>query len=119
MNNWEVQLNNIRLMAFHGIHAEERVTGTEYRVDVKATFNRTEPVVQLEQSIDYVRLYSLVKTAMQKPEPLLETICEQLASSIRQEFPFLAGINITLTKISPPVPNFRGELAVSLSKSFE
>ena len=119
MNYWQVQLNNVRLMAFHGVHEEERTTGTEYRIDLSVFFKRAEPVIQLNQSVDYVRLNELVRLGMQKPEPLLETICERISGSIEQEFPFVTKINITIAKISPPVSNFRGELAVSFSKSYE
>lgn len=119
MNDWQVQLNNVRLMAFHGVHVEERITGTEYRIDLSVFFKRVEPIIQLDQSVDYVRLNELVRHGMQKPEPLLETLCERISGSIKQEFSFVTKINITITKISPPVSNFRGELAVSFSKSYE
>ena len=119
MNYWQVQLNNIRFFAFHGVHEEERITGAEFRVDLKVLFGREDPIVQLDQSIDYVRLHKLVKKIMEKPEPLLETVCERIAATIHEDFPFLTEINITVTKISPPVANFRGELAVSLSKSYK
>ena len=59
-----IQVNNIKLYAFHGCLDEEAKIGSEYRVDVevKADLRKSAKTDALVDTIDYVHLnYSMIE----------------------------------------------------------
>jgi 7,8-dihydroneopterin aldolase/epimerase/oxygenase len=119
MSTFTIQLRDLRFFANHGLHEEERLAGTTFLVDVDVTAAaRKEMVTKIDDTMDYVKVYAIVKKFMQQPTPLLETLCMLIADDIHQEFPSAERVSITITKLSPPITNFSGSVAVSYTKAF-
>lgn len=118
MNLCKVHLNDFRVFAFHGVHEEERQAGTNFSIDLTVAYPLTSPITSLNQTIDYVQLSAWVKEAMDKPTTLLETVAESICDRIKENFSSVTEINITITKLSPPVINFQGSLGVTILKSY-
>lgn len=118
MDFCKVHLNDFRVFAFHGVHEEERQAGTNFRIDLTVAYPITEPITSLDQTIDYVQLSAWVKEAMSKPTSLLETVAQSICDRIKENFSSVTEINITITKLSPPVVNFQGSLGVTILKTY-
>lgn len=118
MDLCKVHLNNFRVFAFHGVHEEERQAGTYFSIDLTVAYPLTVPITTLDQTIDYVQLSTWVKEAMDKPTSLLETVAQSICDRIKENFSSVTEINITITKLSPPVVNFQGSLGVTIFKSY-
>jgi dihydroneopterin aldolase len=109
-----IHLHAIRFRGFHGVHEEERILGGEFEVDLSVSFKPGESIIsELDQTIDYTRLYDLVKKRMATPTPLLETIATEIASVIQSEYSEIIKISISIKKLYPPVNNFEGSVGVS------
>ena len=113
-----IHLNNLNFYSHHGLYDEERVLGAEYEVNVAMTIAAEEEIISLEQTVDYVLIYQLVKERMAIPTPLLETLAQELIASIYQSHKRILSINIDIKKKHPPIENFSGNVSVSLLKHF-
>ncbi len=114
-----IELKKLKFFAAHGLYEEERVAGTEFLVDLSVQIDAPDSVVtSIEDTTDYVRLYGIVKRSMARPTPLLETLCMQIAEEVHSDFPATRAVFLTITKLSPPINNFIGTVAVSYTKSF-
>lgn len=114
-----VQLNNLLFRAFHGIHEEEKILGNEFRVDVAVEFHEKAEVVEhINETIDYVKIYDIIKMRMQIPTPLMETIVMQTGNDIHIHFPVLKKISVSIKKMNLPVEGMQGSAEVSWHKEF-
>ena len=61
------------------------------------------PGTELEETIDYADLLHLVKEANQKPRRLLEELLAELESAIREAFPHISMLSVSIRKMNPPL----------------
>ncbi len=112
----QVKLTQVEFYAYHGIYPIEVKTGGRFMVDLTVSYSISSPtsssIESINNSIDYVSLYGIVKDRMSKPTPLLETVVMDIVSIIRTSFSGLSCIEIQLTKVNPPIPGFQGNTAV-------
>ena len=115
----KISLHHLKFHAFHGLYKEERSTGNDFEVNLDAYFNESvEMITRLQDTINYAVLYQLVKDRMTIPEPLLETVAMDLAQQVKKQFPVVCEINVSVSKINPPMLNFQGETSVTYSKQY-
>ena len=68
------------------MYAEEKKLGNTYIVDVVIDFTPKKSIIDnLDQTIDYVHVYALIKKWMEIPTPLLETLVGLMADDILKE----------------------------------
>lgn len=113
-----IHLHNLNFFSFHGIHDEERALGNDYEVNIDVTFTSNELIKALQQTVDYVKIYKIIKQRMNIPTPLLETVAQDLAQQIYDGDNRITSININVKKVFPPIKNFKGSVAVSYKKDF-
>jgi 7,8-dihydroneopterin aldolase/epimerase/oxygenase len=114
-----VELKNVRFFAFHGIHALEQKTGTDFIVNLNASYiNKQITDFQISDTINYVSLFEIVKLEMSKPTALLENLLAKIETAIHNQFPDLYEIEISIEKLNPPIVNMCGHVGVSLKKTY-
>ena len=114
-----IELQNIRLQAFHGIYEGERKTGSPYEVNVKVIYDEGNTQFDyLKNTINYVEVFDIVKKRMQVPTPLLEKVADEIIGTIRQQYAFTKEISVSIYKLEAPVENFQGKVGVTLQKQF-
>jgi len=115
----QVKLEHVVFYAYHGLYPVESKTGGLFVVDLTVAFpvqgDAATTINTLPQSVDYVSLYTLVKDRMAVATPLLETVVMDITALIRQSFSQVNFIEVRLTKLHPPIPNFQGNTAVQYS----
>ena len=115
----KVQLHNLQFNSFHGIHEEEKILGNDYVVNVCVEFNEeTEVIDSIHETINYAEIYKIIKSGMDNPTPLLETVIMEAGKSIHHKFPELHSINISIEKMHPPIEGMQGSAIVSWQKEF-
>ncbi len=115
----KISLHNLKFHAFHGLYKEERSTGNDFEVNLDVYFDEpVEMVTRLPDTVDYAVLYQLVKDRMNIPEPLLETIAMDIAQQVKKQFPVVCEINVSVSKINPPMLNFQGKTSVTYNKRY-
>lgn len=100
----KISLNNLRFYAYHGVMAQERRVGNHYEVslEVKYPFEQALKSDNLEDTLDYSRLYAIVEREMSEPSQLLEHVAGRIYEAISEEFPQIMGGSLSITKLHPP-----------------
>ena len=114
-----IHLDKLRFNAFHGIHDEERILGNEYIVDCIIEFHENEEViVHIDDTINYVAVYDIIKNRMAVPTHLLETVAMKIGYEIYESFPQVKSISVSITKLHPPIEAIQGSVGVKWHKEF-
>lgn len=114
-----VKLENCRFFGRHGVMNQETVAGNEFIAGVTVEYAITEPIEDdLDRTVSYADLYDILKTEMDRPRKLLETVAQSVAEEIKLRFPNLMKIEVAITKVTPPIPGISGSATVKFSKIF-
>lgn len=109
----------MEFFAYHGYHEEERKIGNRYEVDlwVETNFDQATENDLLENTIDYSRLYQLVQEEMQQSTHLLERLAGRIAERTLKELAVVESLEISISKLNPPLGGLCKKAKVTLSKS--
>jgi dihydroneopterin aldolase len=114
-----IELKQLRFLAYHGLYAEERKTGNEFEIDLFVSYQPSSGTITgISDTVNYSELYALLKTEMQKPRDLLETLVMELAEVIHVSFPQIKKIEISITKLHMPIAKFTGTAGVRYLKEY-
>jgi 7,8-dihydroneopterin aldolase/epimerase/oxygenase len=113
-----IHLHHLNFFSFHGVHEEERILGGAYEVNIDINFSAKAAITALEQTIDYVGIYELIKQQMNQPTALLETLAQNMAEAIHTFNTLTEAVTISIKKLHPPIENFQGLVGVSYTKKF-
>jgi dihydroneopterin aldolase len=113
---YTIHLEKLILWGHHGLYAEEIKTGQWFEIDIDFSFSSDLKITSIEQTIDYSKIYALVKQRMHIATPLLETLSDDLIDEIIALYPAIDRIKITIFKQQPPIVQFQGRVGVTLEK---
>ena len=101
----KIYVNNAWFYSFHGCLHEESVIGAEYLVNVVVDTNTddAEKNDDLNSTVDYVDIYNAIKTEMDKPSKLLETVMERIIVSLKGVSDDISVVDVSIKKLSPPI----------------
>ena len=118
-SNLTIELKGLCFLAYHGLYAEERKTGNEFEIALAVSYQPSSGTITgISDTVNYSALYALLKTEMQKPRHLLETLVMELAEVIHVSFPQIKKIEITITKLHVPIAKFTGTAGVKFVKEY-
>jgi dihydroneopterin aldolase len=100
-----INIEGIKLYAYHGCLEEEAKIGGNYIVDVYMTLDFTEAANtdDLTKTVDYCSIYEICKAEMAIRSRLIEPVCQRIYGKIQYAFPALKTIHVRLTKLVPPM----------------
>jgi dihydroneopterin aldolase len=113
-----IQVNNIKLYAFHGCLDEEAKIGSDYRIDVevKADLKKSAKTDELIDTVDYVHLNHIVKEEMAIRSKLLEEVAQRILDRFFKELRMIRKAKISVAKINPPIGGNVEEVVIILTK---
>ena len=115
-----IELQNIRLHAFHGLYEGEKKTGSIYDLSIKISFDEEKSDFEdLKDTINYEDVFAIVKQRMQIPTPLLEKVADGIILRIKLQFPLTREIILSIFKLQAPIENFEGKIGVTIHKRFD
>ena len=113
-----ISLNKLLFVGYHGLYPEEKKLGNNYSVEINIDFTPKQGVIdQLDQTIDYVHVYAIVKKWMEIPTPLLETLVGKIADDILSSQTLANKVFVKITKLHLPISSFEGNVSVKIEKS--
>ena len=114
----KIQVNNIKLYAYHGCIDEEAIIGSWYRVDVEveADLVKSAKTDQLPDTVDYVHLNAVVKEEMAVRSKLLERVAYRILDRMLSELKAIDKAMVSIAKINPPIAGNVEEVAVIVTK---
>ncbi len=114
-----IELKNLSFYAYHGLYQEEKIIGNTFIINLSVSYIPTVTVIKnIEETINYVSLYEIVKHKMSVTTPLLETVAMEVAEDIYKAFPQIKKIAISIAKAKLPIENFVGDTVVIFTKEF-
>jgi dihydroneopterin aldolase len=101
----KIEVNGIKLYAFHGCLEEEARIGGHYLVDVTIStdFSLAAESDDLSKTVDYVAVNAIVKDEMAIRSKLIEHVGQRIFSRIKNELNGVSELSVKITKISPPI----------------
>jgi dihydroneopterin aldolase len=114
----EIALLDLEFYAYHGIYEEERKSGNRFSVDLKVEVhvNKDENFDDLNNTIDYEKLYAIVKKHMMISSLLLEKIAQKILREILEAWPQAISVSVSISKFTPPVSGICKKAMVTLSE---
>lgn len=114
----KIVLEGLEFHAYHGVYPHERNSGNWFEVDisVETDFSEGASTDELSGTVNYETLFRFIKEEMEKPSRLLETVAENIVSSVLKDLPRVQYVEIKLSKLNPPIGGKCKKASVSLGK---
>lgn len=113
--NGTVEVNNLKVTAFHGVMEQERVVGNRFEVTVHVDCDFTEAarLDRVDMTVNYAEIVDIIKAEMAQPALLIETVARRIALRVADRWPDLVtGGMVRVAKIVPPIPGQMDSVAV-------
>ncbi len=100
-----IEVNGIRVYAYHGCLDEEGRIGGHFRVDVavEGDFGTAEAGDKLADTVDYGRVTAIVREQMAVRANLIEHVARRILQALKQEWKAPYHWRVRLVKEHPPV----------------
>ncbi len=100
-----IEVNGIKIYAFHGCLPEEEKIGGNYKVDISLQTNFTEAsqTDELIKTVDYVDINKIVCEEMAIRSKLIEHVGQRIFTRIKKEVKNVDFLIVKIIKISPPI----------------
>ncbi len=100
-----IEINGIKLYAFHGCLPEESKIGGNYLVDIslQTDFSLAAQTDELINTIDYVVINKIVKEEMAIRSKLIEHVGQRIFNRIKNEEVNIEKLKVVIVKVCPPI----------------
>ncbi len=110
----DISLKKLRFHAYHGVMPQEREVGQDYEVDVTLHLLDAAAVGallhdQLDATVNYAEAHEEIRREMAQPSALLEHVAFRIAHSLLTRFSKTESVDVSITKICPPIEGFDGK----------
>jgi dihydroneopterin aldolase len=115
-----IKLDNVRLHGYHGIHEEERKVMNTFEVSLDVSYLDDDASFErIEETISYADLYEILQQKIAVPVSLLEKICLDVIREIKDRYPNVRSVKISIYKLQAPIEHFQGKVGVTMSRQFK
>lgn len=101
-----IEVNGIKVYAYHGCLTEEGRIGGHYQVHVavEGDLGRAEQSDRLHDTVDYSRVTAIVTEQMAQRSQLIEHVGRRILDALKAEWPEGFRWRVRLVKEHPPIP---------------
>ncbi len=112
-----ISIEGMEFYAYHGCFKEEAVIGTHFKVDCFMTTDTTkaQQTDDLEQTVNYLTVYQLIKKEMQQRSNLLEHVAERILKALTSYYRQVEKASVKVMKMNPPLGGQMKFVSVELS----
>lgn len=109
-----IEVNGIKLYAFHGCLEEEGKIGGHYTVDVSISTDFTASFAsdELADTVDYVTINQIVRDEMSIRSKLIEHVGYRISQRIKNEISGVLKSKIKVIKHCPPIGGDVDDVAI-------
>lgn len=111
----KVALKEVKFYAFHGFYPEEQLIGNHFSVDVEVTFVPMGDTEDLNLTVNYEVINSILISEMKNTQKLLETVIKNVIDKLVSAYPFILTASVGIKKLHPPMPGEIGHSFVQLN----
>jgi dihydroneopterin aldolase len=100
-----IAIQGAEFFAYHGFYPEEQKLGTKFIVDVEVSFKPAADIKEdkISNTVDYEKVYNIVRGQMEHTRKLIETVAQSIADAVKEKYPFVDNIKVTIKKLNPPL----------------
>lgn len=100
-----VFIDDMRFHSYHGVIEQERLTGNDYTVSVRAGYDVTRAMRtdDVSHTLNYADVYEVVSREMAVPSRLIEHVAGRMAERLFERFPLIQSLDIRIMKHNPPM----------------
>jgi dihydroneopterin aldolase len=100
-----IRLRDIQCYAYHGVLEEEKQKGNTFLVDVSIVVDDPlgMPSDDIQDTLDYRCVCTIVQQEMQQPSDLLEHVAWRIKYTLQTSFPQAREVKVKVAKQSPPL----------------
>lgn len=100
-----VEIERLRLEAFHGVLPQERLVGNIFEVTLQLDYDMEMAAAtdDVAHALNYADVCQTVKQVMSVPSALLENVAIRLRDALIKRFPVILGGFIKIAKLTPPL----------------
>ncbi|MEM6592981.1 MAG: dihydroneopterin aldolase [Cyanobacteria bacterium P01_H01_bin.119] len=112
-----IQITGLRAYGYTGFLPEEKKLGQWFSVDLTLWIDLSKAAQsdRIEDTHDYVALTQAVHNIIQNEQfDLIERLADAIAQTALHLDHRITRVKTRLTKVSPPVPNFEGQISVEI-----
>ena len=111
---YTINIRSIRIYGHHGCLPEEAVIGGDYVINVslQGDFAKAAADDMLDETIDYVDVYKIVKKEMGVRSKLIEHVAMRIADNLKNTFPAITKLSVEVVKKNPPIGGEVDEVSV-------
>ncbi len=120
MNHTKLTLKNMIFYGYHGVYDEERRLGQQIAIDIEMVADLTDAGTKddLESTVNYAEVYSLVKEIVEKEQfNLIEGMAFAILNRMGEKYQF-KNITVRVRKPHPPVGGLMDAAEFEVSKEF-
>jgi dihydroneopterin aldolase len=113
-----IELEEMEFYAHHGCTKEEQIAGNKFSVNVKIETNIALPAKSdnINDAIDYVNIYEIVKKEIEKTSHLLENVTARIIDRIFERFPKIKCAEVKVTKVNPPIEGMIKKVSLTIKR---
>ncbi|MBM3435533.1 MAG: dihydroneopterin aldolase [Bacteroidetes bacterium] len=115
----KISLTGMEFHAFHGCFKEEQIIGNNFMVDLIFETKTEKPEISddLKDTIDYSKVYKIVKNEMEITSKLLEHVARRILNVLSKAYPQIIFAELTVSKMNPPVGGKVDRVSVTLNSN--
>jgi dihydroneopterin aldolase len=110
-----VALEDVKCFAYHGFYPEEQLIGGHFLVSITVNFVHIGDTEDLQQTVNYELLNSIIINEMKHTQKLLETVVKNMINQVVDTFPFISSAEVGIKKLNPAMEGQVGYSFVKLS----
>jgi dihydroneopterin aldolase len=114
-----IKIADIRAYGYTGYLSEEQVLGQWFTVNLSLSLDLTlvGESDRLEDTLDYREIINLVKEIIHTSRyALVEKLAQAIAEGILG-INRVSEVRVELTKVSPPIPDFGGQITIDITRT--
>lgn len=113
-----IEIEGMEFYAYHGHFKQEQVVGNKFLVNISIETDCDKAGVSdnLQDALDYQKVYHLIKEEMEENSFLLEHICTRILDRLYSEFTTIQNATIKVSKINPPMGGQIKKVSVTMSR---
>jgi dihydroneopterin aldolase len=114
----QLVLENMEFYAYHGHYDEEQTIGGKFSVDlvIDTDLSKAAESDSLDSTVDYSKVYELVKKEMGKPSRLLEHLALRIIKAVYTASDHITSVKATVSKLNPAIGGNMGKFSVVLTR---
>lgn len=111
-----IEINRLKIYAYHGILPQERVCGNFFEVDVRLRY----PLIRAAQSdnvsgtVNYAQAIEIIQAETSHPAALIEHAAWRIWRALMRKWPAIEGGMVRVAKLTPPLSAELDSVAVKI-----